>query len=112
MSERTARKPSVHSIGSNQLGMRQFNERIVLQAIRLNGALPKADVARLTRLSMQTVSLIVDHLIEDGLLAKEPRTRVRGRIGQPSVPISLCADASGSRPCRSRCARTARSPSA
>ncbi|BBU29248.1 sugar kinase [Burkholderia sp. THE68] len=92
MSERPARKASMHSVGSNQLGMRQFNERIVLQAIRLHGALPKADVARLTRLSMQTVSLIIDHLIEDGLLAKEPRSRVRGRIGQPSVPISLRAD--------------------
>jgi predicted NBD/HSP70 family sugar kinase len=86
------RQPSVHSVGSNQLGMRQFNERIVLQAIRLHGALPKADIARLTRLSMQTVSLIVDHLIEDGLLARDPKTRVRGRIGQPSVPISLRAD--------------------
>lgn len=83
---------SMQSIGSNQLGMRQFNERIVLQAIRLHGALPKADIARLTRLSMQTVSLIVDHLIGDGLLAKEPRTRVPGRLGQPSVPISLRAD--------------------
>ncbi|SAK98159.1 transcriptional regulator [Caballeronia fortuita] len=92
MSERPARKASMQSVGSNQLGMRQFNERIVLQAIRLHGALPKADIARMTRLSMQTVSLIVDHLIEDGLLAKEPRSRVRGRIGQPSVPISLRAD--------------------
>jgi predicted NBD/HSP70 family sugar kinase len=92
MTERVTRAAPVHSIGSNQLGMRQFNERIVLQAIRLHGALPKADIARQTRLSMQTVSLIVDHLIDDGLLAKDPRTRVRGRIGQPSVPISLRAD--------------------
>jgi predicted NBD/HSP70 family sugar kinase len=91
-SGRFARQSATHSVGSNQLGMRQFNERIVLQAIRLHGALPKADIARLTRLSMQTASLIVDHLIEDGLLAKDPRTRVRGRIGQPSVPISLRAD--------------------
>lgn len=67
--------------------MRQFNERIVLQAIRLHGPLAKADVARLTRLSMQTASMIVDRLIDDGLLAKQ--ARVRGRIGQPSVPIAL-----------------------
>ncbi|TAM53208.1 MAG: ROK family transcriptional regulator [Paraburkholderia sp.] len=75
------------TVGSNQVGMRQFNERIVLQAIRLHGPLPKADVARLTRLSMQSVSTIVDRLIDDGLLAKQ--ARVRGRIGQPSVPIAL-----------------------
>ncbi|GAB2893901.1 ROK family transcriptional regulator [Paraburkholderia jirisanensis] len=79
--------PLKRTVGSNQVGMRQFNERIVLQAIRLHGPLPKADVGRLTRLSMQTVSMIVERLIDDGLLAKQ--ARVRGRIGQPSVPIAL-----------------------
>jgi predicted NBD/HSP70 family sugar kinase len=73
--------------GSNQQGMRQFNERIVLQAIRLHGAIPKADLARLTQLSTQTVSIIVERLLDDGLLVKQER--VRGRIGQPSIPLSL-----------------------
>ncbi len=73
--------------GSNQRGMRQFNERTVLQAIRLHGAIPKADLARLTQLSSQTVSVIVERLLDDGLLLKQER--VRGRIGQPSVPLSL-----------------------
>ena len=36
--------------GSNHMGMRQFNERIVLQAIRHHGAIPKADLARMHRL--------------------------------------------------------------
>ncbi|CAH2779288.1 MAG: Transcriptional regulator FrcR for fructose utilization, ROK family, partial [Candidatus Burkholderia crenata] len=73
-------------------GMRQMNERIVLQAVRVHGPLPKSKIARLTRLSTQTTSLIVDRLIDDGLLAREARTRVHGRMGQPSVPISLHAD--------------------
>ena len=73
--------------GSNQRGMRQFNERTVLQAIRLHGAIPKADLARLTQLSTQTVSVIVERLLDDGLLLKQER--LRGRIGQPSVPLSL-----------------------
>lgn len=73
--------------GSNHQGMRQFNERIVLQAIRLHGAIPKADLARLTQLSTQTVSIIVDRLLDDGLLIKQER--VRGKIGQPSIPLSL-----------------------
>lgn len=90
--ERSASPPPTHSIGSNQVGMRQFNERIVLQTIRLHGPSPKAYIARVTRLSMQTVSLIVDRLIEDGLLERQPRVRVQGRIGQPSVPIALRAD--------------------
>ncbi|MEM5388365.1 ROK family transcriptional regulator [Paraburkholderia phymatum] len=84
------RSPLKRTVGSNQVGMRQFNERIVLQAIRLHGPLPKADVGRLTRLSMQTVSMIVERLIDDGLLEKQ--ARVRGRIGQPSVPIALRAE--------------------
>ena len=54
--------------GSNHVGMRQFNERIVLQAIRHHGAIPKADLARLTQLSTQTVAIIVGRLLDDGLL--------------------------------------------
>ncbi len=73
--------------GSNHEGMRQFNERIVLQAIRLHGALPKAELARLTQLSKQTVSIIVERLLDDGLLQKQDR--IRGGIGQPSVPLAL-----------------------
>lgn len=77
-------------VGSNHVGMRQFNERIVLQAIRLHGALPKAEVARLTRLSTQTASVIINGLLADGLVIKQDR--LRGRIGQPSVPIALNPD--------------------
>jgi len=76
--------------GSNHVGMRQFNERVVLQAIRLNGSLPKADLARLTGLTAQTIGLITTRLAEDGLILKQDR--VRGRIGQPSVPLSLNPD--------------------
>lgn len=76
--------------GSNHNGMRQFNERTVLRAIRHNVAIPKADLARLTQLSTQTVSIIVNRLLEDGLLFKQDR--IRGKIGQPSIPLSLNPD--------------------
>ena len=79
--------PHLRPRGSNHSGMRQYNERVVLQAIRLHHEVPKADLARLTHLSTQTVSLIVNRLLEDGLVIK--REPVRGRIGQPSVPIAL-----------------------
>jgi predicted NBD/HSP70 family sugar kinase len=73
--------------GSSQGGLRQYNERVVLQAVRLHGALPGAEIARLTGLTAQTVSMITKSLIEDGYLRKgEP---VRGKVGQPSVPLSL-----------------------
>ena len=64
-----AHAPSVlRPRGSNHVGMRQFNERVVLQAIRLNGSLPKADLARLTGLTAQTIGLITTRLEDDGLL--------------------------------------------
>lgn len=76
--------------GSSQGGLRQYNERVVLQAIRLHGSLAGADIARLTRLTAQTVSLIIKRLIDDGLLVKgEPQ---RGKVGQPSVPLGLNPD--------------------
>ena len=82
------KKPQMR--GSHASGMRQFNERTVLQAIRHHGDIPKADLARLTQLSTQTVGLIVERLLDEGLLLKGERRR--GKIGQPSVPLSLNPD--------------------
>lgn len=76
--------------GSNQAGMRAHNERLVLSLVRKQGALAKSDIARMTGLSAQTVSVIMRALEHDGLLLRgEP---VRGRIGQPSVPMRLAPD--------------------
>jgi len=76
--------------GSSQGGLRQYNERVVLQAIRLHGALPGAEIARVTQLTAQTISLILKRLEADGLLLRgEP---VRGKVGQPSVPLRLNPD--------------------
>ena len=83
-------EPRLRPRGSNQVGMRQFNERVVLQAIRLNGSLPKADIARLTRLTPQTVQIIIARLEADGLVAR--LAPLRGKVGQPSVPMTLNPD--------------------
>ncbi len=73
--------------GTNQSGMRDFNERLVLSLVRQYGGLAKSDIARITGLSAQTTSVIMRALEQDGLLLRgEP---LRGRIGQPSVPMSL-----------------------
>lgn len=79
--------PLLRSVGSNQVGMREFNERVVLQAIRTHDSLPKAEVARLTKLSTQTASVIINRLLDEGLVVK--RESVRGKVGQPSQPIAL-----------------------
>lgn len=76
--------------GTNQTGMRAQNERLVLTLIRRHGALAKAEIARLTGLSAQTVSVIMRSLEDEGLLLKgEPQ---RGKVGQPSVPLRLNPD--------------------
>jgi predicted NBD/HSP70 family sugar kinase len=82
--------PRLRPRGSNQMGMRQFNERVVLQALRVHGSAPKAELARLTGLTAQTIGLITARLDEDQLLTRE--APVRGRVGQPSVPVGLNPD--------------------
>ena len=49
--------------------------------------LSKVEVARLTGLSVQTASAIMNRLQLDGLLRREAPQR--GRVGQPTVPLSL-----------------------
>lgn len=76
--------------GTNQSGMRARNERLVLSLVRQRKALPKAEIARMTGLSAQTVSVIMRQLEADGLLLRgEP---LRGKVGQPSVPMRLNPD--------------------
>jgi predicted NBD/HSP70 family sugar kinase len=63
----------------------------VLSLVRLYGALSKADIARRSGLSAQTVSVIMRELEKDGLLSRG--APVRGRVGQPSIPMHLNPDA-------------------
>lgn len=70
--------------------MREFNERVVLQAIRLHGSVPKAELSRITNLSTQTVSVIINRLLDEGFVVK--LDSLRGKIGQPSQPIALHPD--------------------
>jgi predicted NBD/HSP70 family sugar kinase len=79
-----------HGRGSKQTDVRVHNEQLVLSLVRRHGALAKADLARLTGLSPQTASVIMRKLEEDGLLTRG--TPLRGRVGQPSIPMTLAAD--------------------
>lgn len=77
--------------GSNQIRVRAYNERLILDLVRRRANLSKADIARLSGLSAQTISVIMRSLEKDGLLIRgEPN---RGRVGQPSIPMRLNPDA-------------------
>jgi predicted NBD/HSP70 family sugar kinase len=85
----TGSVPAIAVRGTNQSGMRAFNERLVLTLVYRNQGLAQRDIARATGLSAQTISVIIRQLERDGLLLKgEP---VRGRVGQPSVPLAVNA---------------------
>jgi len=79
-----------HIRGGDQLGLRAYNKRMILNLIRQSGALPKAEIARLTGLSAQAVSVIVNALLKEKLVRKEKK--VRGKVGQPHTPIALNAN--------------------
>ena len=68
-------------------GLSSRNERLVLSHLRASGPLSKAELARITGLSAQTASVIVRGLEQAGLAQRgDP---VRGRVGQPSVPLRV-----------------------
>lgn len=73
--------------GANQAGVRLYNERLLLSLVRRFGPLSKIEVARLTGLSVQSTSAIMNRLQVDGLLKRE--APLRGRVGQPTIPMSI-----------------------
>lgn len=77
--------------GSNLTTVRGVNERLILHLVRSHGKLTKAEATRITGLSPNAVSVIFRALEADELLLRGKP--IRGRIGQPSVPMMLNPDA-------------------
>ncbi len=77
--------------GSNLTTVRGINERLILHLLRVHRELTKAEATRLTGLSANAVSVIFRALEKDGLLLRG--APIRGRIGQPSVPMRLNPEA-------------------
>ena len=73
--------------GTNAEHARLHNRRVILEAIRQNGRLTRADLTRLTSLTAQTISNIVTELQEEGVLLAHAAEK--GGRGQPPVPLSL-----------------------
>ena len=77
--------------GTNLIYTKQYNLRIVLEVIRLFGPLSRADVARRTELTGQTVSNLVRELMDYGLVYEAEQQRREGR-GAPSMALAINPD--------------------
>jgi len=81
---------SSRATGRSQSGLREYNQREILSLIRVEGALPKAEIAQKTGLSAQAATVIINSLEADSLLTRLPS--LKGQIGQPKVPFALNPD--------------------
>lgn len=73
--------------GTNLKFTHQYNQRVILETVRLKGPLSRVEISTHTALSTQTVSNIVELLLDRGVL--QIGERRSGRRGQPAVEIDL-----------------------
>lgn len=73
--------------GTNLTYTKAFNHRIVFETIRLNGPISRADIARATNLTAQTVSNIVNRLLKRNLIMEGKR--MQKKRGAPSVTLAI-----------------------
>ena len=78
--------------GTNQVSLKQYNENTIISLLRQQGPLTKAEIARITQLTPQTISLIFKRFEQQNLVLKEDY--IYGKMGQPSAPFSLNPEAS------------------
>lgn len=69
--------------------LRHANERLILNAVRRNPGISRADVVRGTGLSPSSVTLIVNRLRRDGFL-REEKLEARQQIGRQPIGLRLC----------------------
>lgn len=76
--------------GLNQISVRSFNERLIMSLLLQNKHMSRLDLGKRSGLSAQTISVIVRSLEQDGLLIRGEAQR--GRVGPPTIPMSLNPD--------------------
>ena len=87
MSETPEGRPIRARAGTNLGGASSHNRRVVIDALRLNGALSRAEIARSTHLTPQAVSNIAQELQKAGLV--EAGDAIKLARGQPAIPYRL-----------------------
>lgn len=73
--------------GTNLTYTKAYNFRIVFETIRLHGAISRADIARTTNLTAQTVSNIVNRLLERNFV--QEGYKLQKKRGAPSTTLEI-----------------------
>src|ERR1700677_508223 len=73
--------------GTNLEHGQRYNRRVVLESVRLHGPLSRAEIARRTGLSAQTISNIMGQLKPADLILEHARQT--GGRGQPPIDIEI-----------------------
>ena len=69
---------------------RKYNLRIIVEAIRCNGPISRAEIARMTGLTTATITNLTSELIEQEIILETGRRR--GQRGQPAIELELNPD--------------------
>ena len=69
---------------------RRYNRRVILETVRRNGAISRAEIARMTGLTTAAITNFASELIQDGLILEKGRRR--GQRGQPAIELAINPD--------------------
>lgn len=74
-------------VGTNLQYANSYNNRIILETIRLRGPMSRVDIARQTQLTAQTVTNITKKLLHAGLIVEDSRQQTGP--GAPSILLRI-----------------------
>ena len=66
---------------------RRHNRRVILEAIRRNGSISRAEIARMTGLTTAAITNFASELIGEGLILEKGRRK--GLRGQPAIELEI-----------------------
>ncbi len=89
--QRRARRAHGGSLaGTNLERAGDYNQRVTLQAIRVNGPITRVDLAHLTGLTTPAIANITNRLLNENLILEVGK--LQGRRGQPAMRLAINPD--------------------
>lgn len=75
------------SQGSNSSGLRRYNEQVLINHLRMLGQASKFELAKLSNITPQAVTRIIDDLFASGMVIQ--KGKIQRGLGQPSTMYSI-----------------------